>query len=83
MEERRKHPRSRVLKSGKIAISDKAPKIECTVRNLSEFGACLELPSGTFGIPTDFTLLLAGASHSCRVTWRTMQRLGLAFVDKP
>lgn len=82
MEERRKYPRSRVLKSGRIAMSDKGRKIDCTVRNLSPVGACVELPSSTFGIPQAFTLMHAGGEQPCRVIWRTEQRMGLAFVEK-
>lgn len=83
MEERRRYPRSRVLKSGRIATSDKAPKIDCTIRNVSPAGACIDLPSGTFGIPADFTLLLTSGAEQCRVIWRTEQRMGVAFAAKP
>ncbi len=82
MEERRRYPRSRVLKSGRIAVSDKAPKIDCTVRNVSPAGACVGLASSTFGIPSAFTLILASGPQPCQVIWRTEQRLGLAFVGK-
>ncbi|MEZ5786816.1 MAG: PilZ domain-containing protein [Xanthobacteraceae bacterium] len=82
MEERRKFPRSRVLKSGRIATIDKSRKIDCTVRNVSPAGACVELPSSTFGIPPAFTLLLASGPQPCQVIWRTEQRMGLAFVDR-
>lgn len=82
MEERRRYPRSRVLKSGRIVTGDKAPKIDCTVRNVSPAGACIDLPSGTFGIPADFTLLLTGGAEPCRVIWRTEQRMGIAFTAK-
>jgi hypothetical protein len=80
MEERRRYPRSRVLKSGRIAVSDKAPKIDCTVRNVSPAGACVALASSTFGIPQSFTLHLATGPSPCRVIWRTEQRMGVAFV---
>lgn len=81
MEERRRHPRKRVLKTGRIALSDKAPKLECTIRNLSATGACIELASGTFGIPSAFTLILADGPQRCRVMWRTERRMGVTFVD--
>ena len=80
MEERRRTPRSRVLKSGHIAVGDKGRKIDCTVRNISSAGACIELPSSTFGIPPVFTLMLGTGPQRCRVIWRTEQRLGIAFM---
>ncbi len=80
MEERRKFRRSRVLKSGQIAVNDKARKIDCTVRNISPAGACIELPSSTLGIPPVFTLILGTGPQPCRVIWRTEQRMGIAFA---
>ena len=81
MEERRRQARLRVLKAGRIAVSDKAPRLECTVRNISAVGACIELASGTFGIPSAFTLILASGPQPCRVVWRTERRLGVVFAD--
>ena len=79
MNEHRIAPRARVLKSGKIALSEKAPKIECTIRNLSETGACLQI-SSTYGIPAHFDLLLQGTERrACHVVWRTDTKLGVAF----
>ena len=79
MNEHRIAPRARVLKSGKIASSEKAPKIECTIRNLSETGACLQI-SSTYGIPAHFDLLLQGTERrACHVVWRTDTKLGVAF----
>ena len=81
VEERRRSGRFRVLKTGRIATSDKAPKIECAVRNISDAGACLQVHSGTFGIPRDFELHLEGGQRKpCRVIWRTENRLGVSFV---
>jgi hypothetical protein len=79
MNEHRISPRRRVLKSGQIAFSDKAPKLDCTVRNVSETGACLQV-STTFGMPTSFGLLIDGVRHNCHVVWRTDTRLGVAFT---
>jgi hypothetical protein len=47
--ENRRAARKRVLKTGYIVISDKAPKIECTIRNVSETGASIQV-STTIGI---------------------------------
>jgi hypothetical protein len=79
MDEKRRAPRTRMLKSGKIALSEKAPKIECAIRNMSETGACLQI-SSTYGIPAYFDLLLSGSERrACHVVWRTDTRLGVAF----
>jgi PilZ domain len=78
-EERRTSQRARVLKTGKIALTDKAPKIECAIRNITDTGACLQI-STTFGIPTNFDLFIAGSERRpCQVVWRTDTRLGVMF----
>ena len=79
MNEKRISPRRRVLKTGQIAFSDKVPKLECTVRNLSETGACLQV-STTHGMPTAFDLIVEGVRHACKIVWRTDTRLGVAFI---
>ena len=59
MNEKRTAPRRRNLKIAHIVISEKAPKLECAIRNISESGALLQV-SATFGIPTTFDLVLDG-----------------------
>jgi PilZ domain len=79
MSERRHTPRVRVLKSARIVVSDKAPKIECTIRNLSE-GGCLLQISTTFGVPHAFDLVMPdGGRKHCQGRWRTETRMGVAF----
>ena len=79
MSERRQTPRVRMLKSGRIVVSDKAPKIECAIRNLSD-GGCLLQVSTTFGVPHEFDLVMPdGARRHCNVIWRTETRMGVAF----
>jgi hypothetical protein len=55
-EERRKKSRRRLLKTARIVFGDKAPKIECTIRNMSEIGVALQV-STTVGIPTNFDVV--------------------------
>ncbi len=77
-DEHRVSPRHRVLKSGTIEFGGGA--IDCTVRNLSENGAALEVVSPV-GIPERFDLVLV-AEHihrPCRVVWRKEKRIGVAF----
>jgi PAS domain-containing protein len=83
MSENRQAPRSRTLRSGKVAFNYGRSVVDCTVRNLSSHGACLELES-VVGIPDTFSLVLAGdpTRHACRMMWRTEHRVGVAF-DEP
>ncbi len=76
--DRRTSPRRRVLKTAYIVISDKAPKLECVVRNVSAKGARLEVAT-TFGIPETFRAIINGVPHSCRTVWRTDKILGVQF----
>jgi methyl-accepting chemotaxis protein len=79
MDERRKNPRRRVLKSGTISF-DRGESLDCVVRNISELGACLELESRV-NIPADFTLIVKTAKmiRLCHVVWRAGRRIGVSF----
>jgi len=77
MIDRRISPRMRMLKSGKIFLGTHA--VVCTVRNLSETGACLEF-SSTFGIPAKFEFELPERCHrTCKVVWANGSRMGVQF----
>jgi PilZ domain-containing protein len=77
--EHRVAPRRRLLKAGKITFGGGAA-FDCTVRNLSETGAALEVGSPV-GIPERFTLVIeANRLHvPCRVVWRKEKRIGVHF----
>jgi hypothetical protein len=81
MEERRETPRSRTLKSGKIVLKLHSSVVDCTIRNLTEHGALLLVPS-LAGIPASFELVLESnhVRHDCRVVWRGDNRLGVEFA---
>jgi hypothetical protein len=78
MSETRVTPRHRVLKAGTIVFGGGA--IDCTVRNLSNAGAALDVTS-PIGIPDRFTLVLPGdGQHKpCHIVWRKQRRFGVAF----
>ncbi|MDD1531341.1 pilus assembly protein PilZ [Bradyrhizobium sp. WBOS7] len=78
MDERRDKARHRVLKAGSIEFGGGA--IDCTVRNLSDTGAALDVTS-PLGIPERFILFVpADAAHlSCTVVWRKEKRIGVRF----
>ena len=78
MDERCDKARHRVLKAGTIEFGGGA--IDCTVRNLSDTGAALDVTSPV-GIPEHFTLFVPadGAHLSCTVVWRKEKRIGVRF----
>jgi hypothetical protein len=78
MMERRIASRHRVLKGAFIVFSDKAPKLECTVRNISRSGAALQV-STTIGIPPHFDVIIDGERYRCRSVWRTDTKIGVEF----
>ena len=77
MQERRISPRMRMLKSGKIYLGSRA--IACTVRNLSDTGACLEVET-IHGIPAVFDFVLPQRLHrTCKIVWANGGRMGVQF----
>jgi len=79
MGEHRTAPRHRVLKAGTIEFGGGG--IDCTVRNLSDSGAALDVASPV-GIPDSFDLVIT-AEHlrkHCRVVWRKEKRIGVTFA---
>lgn len=81
MEDRRKSPRRRVLKSATIAFDNDA--VSATVRNLSTAGAALDVNGAR--VPHEFTLTIetAGLLSECHVIWRDARRIGVAFGVSP
>jgi len=78
---RRNDRRQRVLKGAHITFKGRGAVIDCTVRNLSDRGACLKVES-PIGIPDVFDLVLDQASvRNCRVAWRKATQIGVEFAD--
>jgi hypothetical protein len=79
MDEHRTSQRQRILKAGTI-LFDRGAGIDCTVRNFSDTGACLEIAS-PIGIPNDFTLVISkdNVKRTCHVAWRSARRIGVRF----
>lgn len=75
-DEHRTTTRHRVLKGGRIQFG--GGSIDCTVRNVSENGAALDVTS-PLGIPTEFVLETDGDRRACRVIWRKEKRVGIVF----
>lgn len=78
MNDKRIASRHRVLKAGKILFDGAV--VDCTVRNISETGAALEVESPV-GIPLKFTLLIEPdrVKRPCSVIWRKVRRIGVRF----
>ncbi|MBR0858548.1 PilZ domain-containing protein [Bradyrhizobium liaoningense] len=78
MDERRDKARHRVLKAGTIEFGGGA--IDCTIRNLSDTGAALDVTSPV-GIPDHFSLFVQsdGIHRPCTVIWRKEKRIGVRF----
>ena len=70
--------RRRVLKAGSIEFG--GGEFECTIRNVSETGAALEVMTPLY-IPDRFTLAVHSeqSKRTCRVIWRKQKRIGVTF----
>jgi hypothetical protein len=72
--------RHRVLKGAQIIFKAHGTVIDCSVRNLSDRGACLKVET-PIGIPDSFDLVLDHASVlHCHVTWRKATQIGVEFA---
>jgi PilZ domain-containing protein len=82
MLERRRFPRTKVFKGAKVVLVGRST-VNCIVRNLSNHGACLQLPT-TADLPADFDLSFdtGRTLRNCHVVWHTVTSLGVSF-DPP
>ena len=80
MQERRLTPRGRTLLGGKIIFNSGRSAIDCTVRNLSDDGACLDVDN-VAGVPKEFHLRISGEIElrTCTLAWATGNRIGISF----
>jgi hypothetical protein len=78
MDEHRISPRHRTLKAGTIEFGGGG--IDCTVRNLSNAGAALEVVT-SIALPDRFTLFVPSdqLKRPCHIVWRKEKRIGVAF----
>lgn len=78
MDEHRAAPRHRTLKGATIEFGGGA--IDCTVKNISELGAALDVVTPLF-IPDRFTLYIPTDhfKRHCHIVWRQEHRIGVAF----
>ncbi len=77
--ERRRATRHRVLKGGQLAFNG-GGGVDCTVRNISQTGARVDV-ANLVGLPNSFTLLI-DADHfmrHCHPVWSHDRHIGVAF----
>lgn len=76
--ERRLDARRRVFKGGVISFDGSG--IDCTVRNMSDGGAALDVANGVM-IPPRFRLAIKADDFTsrCRMIWNNGRRVGIAF----
>lgn len=78
-EDRRKAPRIKARKGGRIVYLNGAATRDCAIRNLSTSGARLVVES-TAGLPDQFGLMFEdGSQRWCIVRWRRLAELGIEF----
>ncbi|ODT13897.1 MAG: hypothetical protein ABS35_36510 [Kaistia sp. SCN 65-12] len=81
MEERRKAPRIKSLKGGRIIYLNGSATRDCAIRNLSASGAKLILDN-IVGIPDQFNLQFEdGTQRHCTIRWKKLSELGVEFKE--
>jgi PilZ domain len=74
-DQRRMSGRHRIDRDGVIWLVGHS-RVNCTVRDLSRFGATLELHE-VVALPKEFDLTFDGASRRYAVVWRKGNRMGV------
>ena len=81
--EHRQSRRRMTLKTGRLIFNNGHCVVECTVRDLSDEGARLELPCH-LDLPEVLTLSIPGGSmRDCEIVWSSNTERGVRFLDTP
>lgn len=82
MVERRNAQRMKTLKTGAVSFGVVAI-VDCTIRNMSTEGACLEFPCRPI-LPKDFSMVIKPEyiRRSCHVAWQSGGRVGVEFTGR-
>ena len=82
MDDKRKVPRRRVLKEGKIVFADGLRVLDCTIRDYLRQGARL-LIANTVGLPDTFHLFekSSGLLYPASIAWRQTNAIGV--ISRP
>jgi hypothetical protein len=81
--DRRLSPRRNTMIPAEIVFDGGRARVHCVIRNLSDGGARLELlGTAVSKIPATFDLIAPNhRPHPCRVAWRTLKEVGVAFRE--
>jgi hypothetical protein len=84
IENKRRNPRHRVLKVGKIVFGNWAGGVDVTIRDMSAGGARVQIPA-TADLPETLGLLVVneGLLYPAVVRWRSSGMMGLEFAGQP
>jgi len=76
--------RYRALKAAKIVFLDESSTINCTIRNINEGGAMVQL-AGLFQAPKSFFLLMVSDKKIVKVekAWQRNILVGVRFIETP
>jgi len=79
--EMRADRRRRVLKGGNLYFNKGYGAYQCTVRNLSDGGALIEMEDSS-GLPSSFDFLISGEAKpvTASIAWRLRGKAGLKFL---
>ena len=79
--DKRRAPRHRVLKDGKIVMMNNWSVVDCCVRDISETGARLRCVNPS-AVPNTFRLMMPfdNSIRDAQVVWRKDELLGIAFT---
>ena len=80
MAERRRYPRSRVLKTAKLVVG-RSSLLNCVVRNLTNVGARIAI-ANTVELPENLEMTFDGGRslRRCRLVWRNLNTMGVEFL---
>lgn len=83
MNERRKVPRKRSFLKGTVYYNHRHSSIECTIRDMSDYGARLQFPAPVT-LPDALELDIAARDRTLRTTvrWRRGDEVGISFDEK-
>lgn len=78
--DQRLSPRRNTMIIANIVFHGGQTLMNCVIRNLSDGGAKIEVPT-VRGVPETFDLMVPGhRAQPCRVAWRALKELGVQFV---
>jgi hypothetical protein len=80
--EGRRFERMRTFMAARISYGNGANLLDCTIRNISDGGAKLQI-SGGVTLPGEFELIIPqrGVRRRVRLCWRTEDFCGVAYLD--